>query len=245
ITEGLSNLVLLNLNHNKIETIPPGIGRLVKLQHLSLNNNGLEEVPSQLGSLKELLELHLARNKLSHLPQELCLLSNLTRLNLARNQLRGLPEGLHRLSRLRVMDVAGNQLKMFPVHFQQLQLEQLHCEENPFIQKEPVESVQQEEALTLKETTARLILREQRCRSSVVPVLVQNPSLQALLSQAGHCAVCSQGFLSIWLECVHFLNIKKDMKVASSSHTIPVRVLLCSYKCFNSRGHGYYGVAVS
>lgn len=28
-----------------------------------------------------------------------------------------------------------------------------------------------------------------------------------------------------------------------SMPTIPVRALLCSYKCFNSDGHAYYGVA--
>nr|XP_006636190.2 PREDICTED: leucine-rich repeat-containing protein 69 [Lepisosteus oculatus] len=245
VFEGLSNLKFLNLNHNKVRVIPAEVHRLINLEYLSLNSNQLEDIPFELCFLKNLSEFHVARNRLTLLPQEVCFLTNLTKLFLARNQLNGLPEGIHKLRKLKVIDVAGNQLRMFPSDFQELQLEELYCEENPLLQKELVESEQEEEVLSLKEITARCIFKELRSRSSVVhKAITHYPALKTVLSQGGKCAVCSQGFLGIWLECVKFVNLKKEMKLASLLHTIPVRVLLCSYKCFNKSGHAYYGVAV-
>lgn len=37
--------------------------------------------------------------------------------------------------------------------------------------------------------------------------------------------------------------IFQDLKLNNLSGLIPVRALLCSYRCFNSSGHDYYGVA--
>jgi len=35
------------------------------------------------------------------------------------------------------------------------------------------------------------------------------PDLQDMLSHWGQCALCSQPFLTTWLECVQFINTKK------------------------------------
>ncbi|MGH0142120.1 UNVERIFIED_CONTAM: hypothetical protein FKN15_029173 [Acipenser sinensis] len=154
-------------------------------------------------------------------------------------------KGIHKLRKLRVIDVAGNQLKMFPATFNELLLDELYCEDNPFLQKKLVPSIQDEEILSLKEITARYILKELRVRLSEVRVAITHyPEVRIMLSEASMCALCGQGFLNIWLECVKFVNIRKEMKITSKINTIPVRALLCSYKCFNQQCHDYYGVAV-
>ncbi|KAK6491466.1 leucine-rich repeat-containing protein 69 [Huso huso] len=245
VFDGLRNLVLLNLNNNNIWEIPPDIQWLINLEQLSLNNNELKNLPLELCFLEKLSELQLSNNNLTTLPPEFCLLANLTKLRVSRNCLNELPEGIHKLRKLRVIDVAGNQLKMFPATFNELLLDELYCEDNPFLQKKLVPSIQDEEILSLKEITARYILKELRVRLSEVRVAITRyPEVRIMLSEASMCALCGKGFLNIWLECVKFVNIRKEMKITSKINTIPVRALLCSYKCFNQQGHDYYGVAV-
>lgn len=64
-----------------------------------------------------------------------------------------------------------------------------------------------------------------------------------MLAQSSKCAVCGESFLNTWLECVRFVDAREDLKLNNLSGLIPVRALLCSYRCFNSSGHDYYGVA--
>uniref|UniRef100_A0A671V0N0 Leucine rich repeat containing 69 n=1 Tax=Sparus aurata TaxID=8175 RepID=A0A671V0N0_SPAAU len=238
---GLHNLVVLNLNHNQIQRLPPEIRSLHGLQHLSLLDNQLEEVPAELGQLTSLTELNLTSNNLSGLPQQLYQCEELTKLYLARNKLTSLPEGIWALRKLQVLDVAGNKLFMFPVRFHLLPLRELHCEGNRFVRCEPMSAVQDAEVLSLKELVARFVLLEDRIRSSLVHrMLPHYPALTALAAAGSCCELCLNPFLTTWLECVHFISPKKDMKM-TSVRVVPVRALLCSYKCLNTQGHSYYG----
>ncbi|KAM7373157.1 hypothetical protein PAMP_008033 [Pampus punctatissimus] len=235
---GLPNLVVLNLNHNQIQRLPPEIKSLSKLQHLSVLDNKLEELPVELCHLTKLSEINVTSNKLSRLPQQLNHCKELTKLYVARNKLINLPEEIGALEKLQVLDVAGNKLSMFPVEFHLLPLKELYCEGNRFVQCEPMPSVQD-----VEELVARFVLREDRNRSSLVHrMLPCYPCLTALLANGSCCALCLGPFLTTWLECVQFISLRKGMKMRSSL-TIPVRALLCSYKCFNTDGHSYYGVA--
>nr|XP_020462548.1 leucine-rich repeat-containing protein 69 isoform X2 [Monopterus albus] len=243
VIDGLQNLVVLNLNHNQIQRLPPEIKSLTKLQHLNVLDNKLEEVPVELDHLTKLSELNLTSNNLAWLPQHLYQCKDLTKLHVARNWLTSLPEGIRALAKLQVLDVGGNMLSMFPVEFHLLPLKELYCEGNRFVQWEPVPSAQDVEVLTLKELAARFVLREDRNRFSLVHrMLPHYPYLTALLANCGCCALCLDPFLTTWLECVHFISLRKDMKMRSAQ-TVPVRARLCSYKCFNTDGHSYYGVA--
>ncbi|KAJ8402987.1 hypothetical protein AAFF_G00359030 [Aldrovandia affinis] len=240
--DGLSKLVLLNVNHNKIRVLPPEIQGLTHLEILSLTDNRLEVIPAEIALLEKLTEINLTNNNLVTLPPQICLLPQLSKLYLARNHLKVLPEGVFRLSKLRVLDVAGNCLAMFPVDFQLIRLEELYCEGNAFVQHELVQSVQEVEVLTLKEQAARLIMMDCRRECSFLRETLQlHPAVACMLSQGGRCALCSQAFLTTWLECVQFVSLRKDMKMRSSQ-SIPVRALLCSHSCFNQSGHMYYGV---
>lgn len=119
-SENLPNLILLNLNHNRIKIIPPAIKRwmiksasipsvmltsrlfsslsndfiysLSNLERFSIADNQLEEIPAELGLVSKLMEMNLSRNKLSEIPRELYKLTCLRKLSLARNGLRLLPE---------------------------------------------------------------------------------------------------------------------------------------------------------
>ncbi|XP_068432217.1 leucine-rich repeat-containing protein 69 isoform X1 [Clinocottus analis] len=243
VIDSLPNLVVLNLNHNQIQRLPPEIKSLSLLRHLSVLGNKLEEVPVELGHLTNLTELNLTYNNLRWLPQQLYQCKELTKLHVARNKLSSLPEGIGALSKLQILDVAGNKLSMFPAEFHLLPLKELYYEGNMFVRCEPMSSEQDVEVLTLKEQAARFVLQEDRKRFSLVHrMLPHYPTLTALLANFSCCVLCLKPFLFTWLECVHFISLKKDMKM-KSLQTIPVRVLFCSFKCFNMAGDSYYAVA--
>uniref|UniRef100_A0A3B3WSL7 Leucine rich repeat containing 69 n=1 Tax=Poecilia mexicana TaxID=48701 RepID=A0A3B3WSL7_9TELE len=241
----LGNLVVLNLNHNNIQRLPPEIGRLRKLQHFSIVDNKLEELPGEVGCLKKLSELNLTYNNLSSLPKQLYFCRNLIKLYAARNRLTNLPEGITALIKLRVLDVAGNMLSIFPVEFHLLHLTELYCDGNWLIKLEPVPLLPQPQMLSLKELAARLVLLEVRKKFSLIKrSLPHYPELNDLLSSSRCCTECNGPFLGTWVECVHFVSLQKvrtEMNLRSWL-TIPVRALLCSYNCFRAEGPCYYGV---
>ncbi|XP_016524705.1 leucine-rich repeat-containing protein 69 isoform X1 [Poecilia formosa] len=238
----LGNLVVLNLNHNNIQRLPPEIGRLRKLQHFSIVDNKLEELPGEVGCLKKLSELNLTYNNLSSLPKQLYFCRNLIKLYAARNRLTNLPEGITALIKLRVLDVAGNMLSIFPVEFHLLHLTELYCDGNWLIKLEPVPLLPQPQMLSLKELAARLVLLEVRKKFSLIKLsLPHYPELNDLLSSSRCCTECNGPFLGTWVECVHFVSLQKEMNLRSWL-TIPVRALLCSYNCFRAEGPCYYGV---
>ncbi|KAG1947096.1 leucine-rich repeat-containing protein [Pimephales promelas] len=241
--EGLPNLELLNLNHNRIKVIPAEIKKLCSLKSISVTDNHLQQIPAELGLMKSLTEINFTNNKLTQIPQQLCNLSQLRKLYLARNNLTGLPEGALGWKNLKILDVAGNFLSVFPVGFQFLTLDELFFEGNSLVPFTLMESIQEKEVLALKELSARLILQESTNSFSVLSrALPMYPDLQDMLSHWGQCALCSQPFLTTWLECVQFINTKKHMGM-KRSQSVPVRVLLCSYDCLNRDGHQYYGLA--
>lgn len=67
----LSGLEELNVGKNRITCIPPEIARLSQLRELYLYDNQIEHLPSQVGDLKQLQILDVTANKLSYLPAEL------------------------------------------------------------------------------------------------------------------------------------------------------------------------------
>nr|XP_048697143.1 leucine-rich repeat-containing protein 69 isoform X2 [Caretta caretta] len=243
--DGLEKLILLNLNNNKLKYLPPEIHRLENLENMNLNNNQLESVPKELCSLQKLSELHLSHNCLITVPEEIGYMTNLRMLCLSRNQIGVLPDGLCKLRKLRILDVAGNKIQIFPIAMEDLMLMELYCEDNPLLQKQPVSAIQEEEVWSLKEIVARFIFSQLTKEDSILHTAVKK-NLEAcnILSKKQECAQCGQGFLNTWLECVRFVNVGQKMKISRNVHLLPVRTLLCSYKCFNHPGHGFFGIAV-
>nr|XP_060631570.1 leucine-rich repeat-containing protein 69 [Anolis sagrei ordinatus] len=243
--DGLQNLVLLNLNNNRLTYLPPEIQRLQNLECMSLDNNQLRTLPKEFCCLRKLRELHLSHNSITAIPEDIEYLTKLKILILSRNQVANLPDGLCKMKRLRILDVAGNNIQIFPTDMENLELEELYCEDNPLLEKNPVSAIQEEDILTLKELTARFILAQLENKNIYLHRAMQNNlEVQTILSHKRKCAQCGSSFLGMWLECVKFLDVKQQMKTSRNLELLPVRAFLCSYKCFNHRDHGLFGIAV-
>lgn len=241
----LQSITFINLNCNQLTYLPSEISTLASLEVLSVNRNKLQSFPPEICSLPNLIELHASHNYIQNLPLEIGHLFTLEKLILPQNCIKELPEGLAKLRRLKILDVAGNELRIFPTEMHTIELLELYCEANPLLAQMPVHSVQEEEILTLKEITARVIMQHVKDKSSIIRQMIPFfPGVREILTQASKCAVCGQAFLNTWLECVKFVKAAEDLSIRKcNTAVIPVRALLCSYKCFNSEGHTFYGVA--
>lgn len=243
-SSSLSELRLINLNNCKLSELPTCISALQSLEVLSLSFNKLTSLPVELCELGHLRQLILNNNKLKSLPFEIGRLWSLEKFTLPHNKVKELPESLAKMKRLRCLDIACNQIRVFPTEFSGMCLEELFCESNPLLKKNCVKSVQEREVLTLRELCARLVMREAKKRSSYVrKALRLHPNAKQLLSASMKCEICSESFLNTWLECVRFVDAKEINIGKCSVSTLPQRVLLCSYDCFNLSAHDFYGVA--
>ncbi len=127
------NLRTLSLNNNKLRTLPPQIGDLVNLRELWLNNSKLSTLPPQIGALVNLQKLWLVNNKLSTLPPQIGALVNLQSLCLVNNKLRTLPPQIGALGKLRVLDLDNNKFSTLPLQIGALgNLQELWIKKNRF-----------------------------------------------------------------------------------------------------------------
>lgn len=81
----LFNLTTLDLQHQKLTSIPSEIGCLTKLTSLNLSNNALDKLPIEISRLKELITLNLSYNKFRRKPKEIESLKNIKTLSLNDN----------------------------------------------------------------------------------------------------------------------------------------------------------------
>ncbi|CAD7688382.1 unnamed protein product [Nyctereutes procyonoides] len=241
---GLQHLILLNLNNNRLTWIPQEVSRLKSLVILSINHNQLASIPKELCFLENLSELQLSYNRLLSLPEEIKFLKKLQKLVLIRNNIEVLPEGLRDLQNLRILDIAGNIIQILPSGFQNLKLKEFYCEGNPLFLKKPVNAIQQEDAWSLQEITSRFIMNELEGKSPFIMQAIQrHPQVRNIISQRRKCAICGKYFLTIWLECVEFVPPPKNWKISRNLKLVPLRILICSYNCFNKRGPNLFGIA--
>eukprot|EP01052_Picozoa_sp_SAG31_P026343 SAG31_NODE_2381_length_5829_cov_4.002967_3_plen_945_part_00 len=113
----------LDVQKNKLENLPAGVGKLNKLDFLDCSHNALSELPTALGNLLEMQTLRAAGNKLTSLPATLEACQWLTELDLTANLLVELPSVVADLGGLRVLKVAGNLLKELPQNLGQQYLD--------------------------------------------------------------------------------------------------------------------------
>jgi leucine-rich repeat protein SHOC2 len=73
--ENLTKLEYLNLSNNKISLLPENIENCKYLTNLTLNNNEIIQLPKTIGFLKKLNYLDLYNNNLCTLPNSYCLLN--------------------------------------------------------------------------------------------------------------------------------------------------------------------------
>jgi internalin A len=126
----LTNLTMLDLRKNALDTLPEWFGSLTNLTTLQLSGNKLE-LPEWFGSLTNLTELDLSNNELNALPESLGSLTNLTELDLGNNDLDTLPEWFGSLTNLTELDLSNNELNALPESLGSLtNLTELHSRNN-------------------------------------------------------------------------------------------------------------------
>lgn len=105
----------LELNQNKIETIPNGIfPNLKSLKYLKLNNNRLSDLPKDLSSCSELHYLNLAHNFFTEFPTSILTLMDLKELYVDSNKLQKLPSDLFLSLSLKKFNASHNHLREPP-----------------------------------------------------------------------------------------------------------------------------------
>lgn len=131
--------------------------------------------------------------------------------------------------------------------FHLLSLKELYCEGNGLVPCKPVPLLQNTEVLSLKvklfftkllclflkllfgsncdstvslqELVARFVLLEDRKQFSLIHLrLLHYPDLSNLLASSRCCAVCQGPFLTAWLECLHFISLKKVRVLLYETH---------------------------
>jgi hypothetical protein len=128
----------LQLDINKLTSLPAEICLLRNLTHLYLSHNKLSTLPAEIGQLKKLTKLLLTDNQITSLPEQFCQLENLRDLNLPYNQLTSLPGQIGQLKNLEDLCLANNYLVSIPEQIGLLQnLTRLNLSSNQTLQGLP------------------------------------------------------------------------------------------------------------
>ena len=112
--EHMNKLEVLQLDSNRLRTLPKQFGALSRLQRLDLSNNHLESLPSSFGHCNALRYLNVHSNRLTHMPHSLGTCIRLEYIDVSNNILRELPESTQYLACLFHLNAKGNTLSALP-----------------------------------------------------------------------------------------------------------------------------------
>lgn len=121
----------LQIQVNKLQTLPEGISELNQLTKLSFYKNELDSLPSDLFDLNNLEVIDLYYNKLQVIPSDISKLKNLRILYLSFNELYDIPGEIGDLSLLRELYIHHNRISEIPSSISGLDsLRVLHFQNN-------------------------------------------------------------------------------------------------------------------
>jgi Leucine-rich repeat (LRR) protein/FtsH-binding integral membrane protein len=127
----LTQLRRLHASSNRLSSLPMSVWQLKRLRWLDVSVNGLSALPESISQLTRLQHLDVSLNQLSSLPQTISQLTQLQKLDVSQNHLISLPESISQLSQMQWLDVDSNQLSSLPDSISQLtQLQYLRARSN-------------------------------------------------------------------------------------------------------------------
>ncbi|CAJ1975351.1 unnamed protein product [Sphenostylis stenocarpa] len=107
----LQSLKMMNLDGNRITSLPDELDQLVRLERLSVSRNLLESLPLTIGSLRNLVLLNVSNNKLQSLPESVGSCFSLEELQANDNLIEELPSSVCNLSQLKSLCLDNNKMK--------------------------------------------------------------------------------------------------------------------------------------
>lgn len=117
----LTNLRMLDVTMNKLQTISPKISELKKLQSFSARFCGLSYFPAALMALPELKEIDLGWNDFTEIPPDIDRMKNLQTLKLESAKVTSFPDSMADMKQLYVHDGDSKTFRaQFPEKFQHL-----------------------------------------------------------------------------------------------------------------------------
>jgi Leucine-rich repeat (LRR) protein len=126
----MTALTCLMLDYNLLQSLPAGIGKLLKLETLSVKDNKLTQLPLELGYLRRLKVLETAGNELNTPPPEVCkagaqlavtFLANVLhaaesrRVELKQMMLASVPEIVFQQTSITCLDLSENEITSLPL----------------------------------------------------------------------------------------------------------------------------------
>ncbi|MGC8823570.1 MAG: leucine-rich repeat domain-containing protein [Bacteroidales bacterium] len=116
----LSNVVILKINHKRIEKLTPYLDIAENIEVLDLRYNQLSDLPEELSRLKKLRELHLGFNRFKNIPKIVYRLHSLEVLTLEANEVQKVDDDICHLQQLKDLNLMANQISELPANFGQL-----------------------------------------------------------------------------------------------------------------------------
>ncbi|XP_023373217.1 leucine-rich repeat-containing protein 69 isoform X2 [Otolemur garnettii] len=166
-------------------------------------------------------------------------------------KMRKMPSALEKLPSLKTLDLRNNLIpKVCPqirtlTQFQNMKLREFYCEGNPLFLKEPFSTEYEEDDVwSLQEITSRFLmcmLEEQN--PYLIQALEWYPQVKNIIAQKKTCVACGKPIITPWLECVQFIPPSKSWKTSKNLRLVPLRVFVCSHKCFNCSDLHIFGIA--
>jgi len=127
----LSKLEKLYLRNRKLKNIPGELFKLSNLEILYIDQNEIETIPPSISNLTKLRELYLFNNKIKILPDEMFKLPNLEIIDLSSNEIEAIPPSISSSTKLKELYIGNNKIKSISDELYKLpNLVELEIDEN-------------------------------------------------------------------------------------------------------------------
>ena len=105
------NLKSLDISHNKVTSLPEGLGALARLEHLTAHHNKIDQLLEDMDEWTRLVTLDLSFNHIVKLSDSISAFTSLTDLNVSYNHLETISQSIKHISQLTSLKLQRNRLK--------------------------------------------------------------------------------------------------------------------------------------